>query len=270
VLAEWVAAGFVKSAQMLHAPRPIVTGFLGLRLLQNVLIFVLTFAYYRRLGIDRRQALIGVMVLAFAFTHAIDNSDLSFNTYFDVLFYLLAALFVMSDRMLSFLVLVVAASLNRETSGLIPLLPLAEWAAHPRALPPNFRRRVWVSTLALAIWLVIFVGLRLWLGVSSQVSGFPYLAVVIRNLFSPRTLMFLALTLSVLPLLTLWDFKILPDFIKGLFWLMIPLWFGVHMSLALVNETRLFLVPIATVLIPGALYCRLDRDCLSKRLSRSG
>jgi len=112
VFAEWVAAGFVKSAEILHVPRPVAVGFLGLRLLQNALILVLTFTYYRRLGINRHQALVGVMVLAFAFTHAIDNSDLSFNTYFDVVSYLIAALAVLSGRTLSFLVIVVAAALN--------------------------------------------------------------------------------------------------------------------------------------------------------------
>lgn len=242
-------------------PRPVATGFLGLRLVQNVLILVFAFAYYRRLGIDKRQALIGVMVLAFAFTHAIDNSDLSFNTYFDVMFYLLAALAVLSGRTLSFLAIVAAAALNRETSGLIPLLPLAEWAAHPRALPSDWRRRACLSALALVIWLSIFLGLRLYRGVPAQnwqeQWGFSQgLPLVIMNLSSRHTLMFLALTLSILPILMFWDFTLLPPFIKGLFWLMVPLWFAVHVSMVLANETRLFLVPVAAVLIPGALYFR--------------
>lgn len=266
LLAEWMAAGFVKSAQMLHVPRPVVTGFLGLRLLQNSLIFVLAFLYYCRLGLDRRRALIGVMVLAFTFTHAIDNSDLSFNTYFDVLFYLLGTLLMLSDRVVLFLGLVVAASLNRETSALIPFLPLAEWAAHPRSLPLDVRRRVCVTAIGCLIWLSIFAGLRLYLGVPS--SGwqeqwqYPQgLPLVLLNLSSSHTLVFLALTFSILPLLTLWDFKLLPDFIKGAFWLIVPLWCAVHISLVRVNETRLFLVPIAAVLIPGALYRRVEVSC---------
>jgi len=80
--------------------------------------------------------------------------------------------------------------------------------------------------------------------------------LVMMNLSSQHTLMFLGLTLSILPILTAWDFALLPAFIKGLFWLMVPLWFAVHLSMAPANETRLFLVPVATVLIPGALYYR--------------
>jgi hypothetical protein len=259
VLAEWVAAGFVTTAEMLHFPRPVAAGFLGLRLLQNAVILVLTFAYSRQLGIDPRQALIGVMVLAFAFTHAIDNSDLSFNTYFDVIFYLLAALAVLTGRTRSFLTIVIAAALNRETSALIPLLPVAEWAAHPRTWPADWRRRAWLSALALVIWVTIFLGLRIWRGVPPHSweehwgvsQGLP---LVVANLSSQHTLTLLALTLSILPLLTLWEFTRLPDFVKGLFWLMVPLWFAAHLAMALANETRLFLVPLATVFIPGALY----------------
>ncbi len=261
VLAEWVAAGFVSGAQVLHVPRPVATGFLGLRLIQNFLIFVLAYAYYRRLGIDSRQALVGVMVLAFVFTHTIDNSDLSFNTYFDVMFYLLAALTVLAARPVAFLVVVVAAAFNRETSGLIPLLPVAAWIGRPYVSPPDWQRRAWLSALAVVIWLAIFLGLRVWHGFPSvswheqwgYAQGVP---LAVMNLTSRRTLMFLVLTLSILPLLTLWNFLFLPAFIKGLFWVMVPVWFAVHLSMVLANETRLFLVPVATVLIPGALYYR--------------
>lgn len=261
VLAEWVAEGFVQAAQMLHVPRPIAAGFLGLRIVQNILIFVLTFAYYRQLGIDRHQALVGVMVLAFVFTHALDNSDLSFNTYFDVMFYLLAALAVLSYRTWSFLLIVMAAALNRETSGLMPVLPVAAWAANPHAWPADWLRRVRLSGLAMVIWLAVFLGLRVWIGVPSQAWeeqwGFPQgLPLVRMNLSSRHTLMCLALTFSILPILTAWKFTLLPAFIRGLFWLMVPLWWVVHVSMVLANETRLFLVPIALVLIPAALYHR--------------
>jgi len=210
VLAEWVAAGFVKAAHMLPVSRPVATGFRGLRVVQHILIFGLAFAYYRRLGINSRQALVGVMVLAFVFTHAIDNSDLSFNTYFDVMFYLAASLAVLSYRTRSFLVIVIAAALNRETSGLTPLLPVAEWAAQPPAWPADWRRHACVSACALIIWLVIFIGLRVWLGAPSRAWeeqwGYSQgLTLVKMNLSSRHTLMFLALTLSILPILTVWQ-----------------------------------------------------------------
>ena len=119
VLAEWIAAGFIKAAYVTQVPRPIAVGFLGLRFFQNALIFLLAFMYYRRLDLGRRQALVGVVVLAFAFTYAVDNSDLSFNTYFEVAFYLLAVLFLGADRVLLFLLVIVFASLKWSISPAI-------------------------------------------------------------------------------------------------------------------------------------------------------
>jgi len=263
VLAEWVAAGFVDVARALEVPRPVAVGFLSFRFLQNAGIFLVAFAYYRRLGLHMRQALVGVMVLAFVFTHALQGA-LNFNTYFDVLFYLMAALCVLSERARPFLILVAVAALSRETSGLIPLLPLAEWMAHPRAIPHDWRQRTWLALAALGIYLVIFVGLRVCLGVPPETWaetwgwGVPQgLPLVIFNLSSWRTLMLLALTFSILPVLAIWEFGSLPRFIKGVFWLIVPVWFCIHVSTAHVNETRLFLVPIAVVFIPGALAYRL-------------
>ncbi len=83
--------------------------------------------------------------------------------------------------------------------------------------------------------------------------GWELVAVHVSSL---HTWVFLALTLSILPLLTLWEFRLLPSQVQGLFWLVVPLWFAVHFASALVNETRLFLVPVALVFIPGALYNR--------------
>ena len=262
VLAEWIAAGFIKAAYVTQVPRPIAVGFLGLRFFQNALIFLLAFMYYRRLDLGTRQALVGVLVLAFAFTYAVDNSDLSLNTYFDVAFYLVAVLFLIANQVLPFLAVVVIAALNRETSAFIPLLPLAEWVAHPRTAPAGTRRLVWISAAGLTLWVSVFGGLRFVLGWPATAWrddwgpwGWELVAV---NLSSAHTWLFLALTFSILPLLTLWEFRLLPIKILGLFWLIVPLWFAIHFASALVNETRLFLVPVALVFIPGALCRRVS------------
>jgi len=262
VLAEWVAEGFIDGAQMVGASRPVVVGYLALRLLQNGLLFATAFAYYRRLGMDARRALLGIMIFASACTYANFNSDLSVNTYFDVLFYLLAALSVLSAGPWWLLLAIGAlASLNRETSGLIPLLPLAKWVAHPRAAVRQWRRLTWLPIAGLAIWLAIFLGLRVWIGSPPQswqaewgyTPGLPTIAM---NLSSHLTLMYLVVTFSILPVLVLWEFGSLPDFLRGLFWLMVPGWLALHIAMVPANETRIFLVPIVLVLIPGALYRR--------------
>jgi hypothetical protein len=45
-----------------------------------------------------------------------------------------------------------------------------------------------------------------------------------------------------------------PRALKIFFWVVVPAWFGVHFFTALVAETRLLLVPLALVFIPGALF----------------
>jgi len=114
--------------------------------------------------------------------------------------------------------------------------------------------------VGLALWAIVFGGLRFILGWPATAWrdhwgpwGWELVAVHVSSL---HTWVFLALTLSILPLLTLWEFRLLPSQVQGLFWLVVPLWFAVHFASALVNETRLFLVPVALVFIPGALYNR--------------
>jgi hypothetical protein len=262
VLSEWLAAAFAEGARIFGVSRPVAAGFLSLRALQNLAIFLLALNLYLRLGLDRREALIGVALLAFAFSHALDNSDLSFNTYSDVLLYLSAALLVLSGRTRAFLGVVALAALNRETSALMVAFPLAPWLAHPRRRPPDLSRRVRVSAAGGTIWLGVFIGLRLARGTSSELGWRQQwhlpgpLEHVMAQLSTPHTLMLLVLTLSILPVLALWKFGRLPDTLKGLFWIVVPVWMIVHLTSAMANETRLFLVPVALVVIPAALYRR--------------
>lgn len=112
-----------------------------------------------------------------------------------------------------------------------------------------------VSAAGLTLWVIVFGGLRF-------VLGWPATAWSDHwgpwGLSSPHTWLFLALTFSIPPLLALWEFRLLPLKIRGLFWLIVPLWFAVHFASALVNETRLFLVPVALVFIPAALCRRVS------------
>ena len=51
-----------------------------------------------------------------------DGSDIQFNTFFDVTFYLLAGLCILQKRFVWIVPITLLAALNRETSGLIPFL----------------------------------------------------------------------------------------------------------------------------------------------------
>src|SRR5690349_18573899 len=79
-------------------PHPIASAFVSFRFVQNLLIFVLAYLYYRRLGLSSIYALLGLALLAWGMTYAYYDSDLQFNTYFDIIFYLLAGLIVLAAR----------------------------------------------------------------------------------------------------------------------------------------------------------------------------
>ena len=68
--------------------------FVQFRFFQNICIFMLSWIWWAKLSISTSGRLTGAGLLAFAFTQALHDSDLSFNTYFDVMFYLMAAIFL--------------------------------------------------------------------------------------------------------------------------------------------------------------------------------
>ena len=130
VLSEYVAEAFIRMAAVVTPKHAELVGLLSLRLLQNACLFVLALLFYRRLGLTARESFIGIVVPAYSITHALYNSDLSFNTYSDICFYLFSGWIVLKYGAswwllpISFL-----AALNRETSLFISLMPLAQLVA---------------------------------------------------------------------------------------------------------------------------------------------
>jgi hypothetical protein len=259
ILAEWVSEGFLRAARALDVQAPELWAFLGLRFLQQCALFPLALLYYRRLGIDTRGGLVGIAMLAWGMSHSISNSDLSFNTYFDVTFYLLGGLLILAERWAWLLPLTLVGSFNRETIGLLPLL--AAWPVAARG------RRGWsavpLRTLAacLAVYTAVFFGIRLHFGWRPydwgwEVGGPTYAM----NLFDTRTLGLLAATLSILPLLMLLRWRELPAVLRGFFWILVPAWLLIHFGLARMKETRLLLVPLALVFVPAALAPKTEEQ----------
>ena len=124
VLSEIVAEGFIDGFRFLGAADPIGFGFIAFRLLQNIAVFWLAFALYRRISISRFLPWIGIFLLALTILNGFYDNDLSFNTYFDVIFYLTAVLLILKRRYSFVALLMIPAALNRETSGVIPVLML--------------------------------------------------------------------------------------------------------------------------------------------------
>jgi hypothetical protein len=262
VLSEYAVEGFIVAAKVAHLPRPVVTGFIVFRLVQNAVIFVTALMFYQLLGLTTRESYIGIVLLSYAFTFSWFHSDLSFNTYSDVFFYLLAGCVVLARWSLWWLVPIgFLAALNRETSLFISFFPVAplisNWGRNWRSFIPQIR----IGALCLVVQVATLKVLRMmihpanlpWQQMWHNQPGWQTLRM---NLTSSVTLELLGLTLTVLPIAVFWNFRGLPAWLKGMFWIMVPAWFAIHMFTVYANETRIFLVPAALIFIPAALYPR--------------
>lgn len=255
VLAEYVAEGFIQIFKGLNFPHAVAVAFIVFRLLQNLLIFFTAFYYNRRLGLSTAQSLMGLCILTWSMTNALYNSDLSFNTYFDILFFLLAGLAILYEKPLWIIPLSVLAAFNRETSVLIPLMLLA---AQFRAAPGKTKNlSIATAIFSLVLYLAIFLGLRSYFGPQQLIlanNGLaPGFGLLVYNFIRPITWETLILTLGILPFLAVFSYSRWPRGLKVFFWVVVPVWFLIHPFMSIMAESRLFLVPQALVFIPGAL-----------------
>lgn len=255
VLADYVVEGAILFVTTLNVSHPLAVAFLSVRFIQNVIIFLLAYSYYRRFGLSAAQALIGISLLAWGMTHAYYDSDLQFSNYFDIIFYLLTGWLILINQPLWLIPVMALAALNRETSGLIPFMLLAShFAAEGGKLKSKTTR---VAAIAFAIYLLIFIILRLSFGPQELFIPYghpPGKNLLKYNLLRTITWVQLFATLGILPLLAVLAYRTWPHSLKAFFWVIIPIWFIVHMFASIVAETRLFLVPQAVVFIPGALF----------------
>lgn len=242
--------------------------FVGLRFMQHLLIFWVAYLFYQKFVQSKWMLVLGLMLISLFIGNSVNDSDLAFNTYFDVLFYLAAGYIIVSNRNDWYILpLTILGALNRETSVLIPFMYFIariDWAnidVKRLRLGDFFpaRNAVIVTVVSYLFFWGIFFGLRFYYGtfeyqgVRGEPSGFPTLAI---NLFSPvslKTYFELFGTMALLPLLFVYGFKKVNWQLRVLFVAIVPFWFGVHFWAAVAYQSRLFLVPTLLVLLPGVL-----------------
>jgi len=250
LLSEWLVAG----ARRLVAP---AVAFVGVRLLWVWLALALAWRYYRALGLGPRSALLGLGLLCAAMTSAVHDSDLSLNTYGDLAFWMAGMVLIAGRRDAWLVMLVPLAVLNRETALLLPIVAGAVRLAEDRALGARVGRALAPAVAALTLGLVAFFAVRLTLGVE-RIAVLPAghsagLELLWYNLGRPHSYVFLLLSFGVLPLLAARAGAELPSSLRAAALAMLPIWIGVHLLFGVLAETRLFLVPIAVVVVPAAL-----------------
>jgi hypothetical protein len=233
--------------------------FFALRFIQNFLIFIAAGTYLKKLGLKQSIIYLALTVLAWGFSYSGYASGLAFDTYFDILFYLLAASFVLGEQYSWIIILSAFAAPNRETGILIPLLPIVSTVKfHPRL---QFHRRTsLMSVVSLFVFLVITVGIRTWFGPRSLSHRFPPgLDLLQYNLTNIVTYYSAFATFSLVPIMAILNWKHWPNLLQRFFWLLVPVWLIIHGFMSQMAEARLFLVPYVIVFLPAA-FLALGRD----------
>lgn len=265
VLAPCLVEAWRGVVRQLPLARPDLFAFVSFRLMQDFAILLCAFVYYRQLGFAPSLAYLGMALLLWGMSYSHYDSDLQFNLFFDVLFYLLAATSVSRGRWYLVLPLAVLAASNRETGILLPLLALL-----PTRRGEDWRQRVRSRVGLVAVSLVLFGGISLYLR-----SAFPGQRLIVPyghapgppllryNLLRRETWRQLFATTNLTPFLAAAAWRWWPPFLRGAFFVLIPPWLAIHAVAAVMAETRLFLVPLSMVVIPGALCLfspRQDRE----------
>jgi hypothetical protein len=233
--------------------------FIDLRLFQNFLIFVSCWFYFRAQGISRSKILVALAILAWGFTYSGYSSHLAFDTYFDILFYILAGYLVITNRSPWIILLSVLAALNRETGILIPLLPVvATLTTRPR-ISTN-RRDLIISGLGLLAFLVVIFAVRASYGPKPLDHRYlPGLNLLKTNLSEFYTYFSFIATFAVIPLVAILHWRGWPSRLKRWFWLCVPVWLVVHAFASHLAEARLLLAPYVLIILPAAMM-GIDTD----------
>ena len=254
VLSAYLIEGFIHLLNLASVPSSHVLAFIGLRFILDSAIFLAAFVYFRRLGVTLPNALIGILLFAWGVSYSHYDSDLQFSTFFDILFYLLAGIAMISGRTSWIFVITALAALNRETSGLIPFMYLSAGLIVPAA--SSRLQVVGRFVLLLALYLIVFVGLRMAYGDQTLIvphGHAPGLALLGYNLFRSVSWWQCLATLSVIPVLACAGYSKWPTHLRVFFWTVVPAWFLIHLVGAVIAETRLLLVPQVLVFIPGLM-----------------
>jgi hypothetical protein len=256
LLSDWGAEGALRIADAAGFSQPAVAGFLGFRLLQNLAIFALMWLLLRRLGLGWYESLFGLGLLAWGFTQALFHQAMSFNTYGDIAFYLAAALLILNRRWWWIVPLSVAAAVNRETSGLIPVMLMAmAWPLGWRS--DEARRALRIGAIALVAFAATYGIVRAAVGPSFFIvpnGQDPGAELFEYNVARGMTWDFVFQTVNVLPLLALLSWRRWTPELKAFGLAIAPAWIAIHLFTSVLAESRLLLVPLALVFIPGALF----------------
>ncbi len=266
---------FVKLLQTPGAMKYMIL-FILFRFSEHFFIFFLVWRLWQHFIKSKWLIFFGINFLALAFGNAVTAADLSFNTYMDIILYLLAANIIVYKKNPYWLLLLTPLSaFNRETGLLMPAL---YFVSQTDFTGFSFRKinigqivfpkkQTWLLTIACyVIFISIFIGLKIYFGYRPQQvwkapAGLPMLKLNLFSAVGVKAYLELIGTFAVIPLIVFYKFRSFPYLLRKWFLFLVPLWFVIHFVSVVAYQTRLFMVPMVLVLLPMLLW-RVEQETL--------
>lgn len=226
--------------------------FMILRFAINLAILFFAYRFYKLFIANCWMVLMGVVFLDNGINNAFRDTAFGFDTYIDLLLFILSAIVIVKNYSpLWLLPVMVIGILNRETSLLIPAL-----FATVGFVRDGYRVKIWNfihSAILGGIGLAGFVGLRWYYGYESYVLESGWFRVV-ENFTNYSIMSGQFAIMLILPFLSLFFLRSSPIILRTIWITIIPVWFGIHYWSFPVLESRYFLVPFALGIIPVTLW----------------
>ena len=268
---------FVKLMQTPGAVKYMIL-FILFRFVEDFFIFYLAWRLWNYFVKSKWLIFLGINFLALALGDAVAAADLSFNTYLDIIFYLLTAIIIVEKKNPAWLFLIVPlGALNRETSMMIPALYFISQTDFTSFSFKKFNIKdivfpkinTWIFTATLyVIFFAIFFWLRSYYGYRPQQiwkvpAGIPMLKLNLFSAVGVKAYLELIGTFGVIPLIILYKFKSFPHLLKKWFLFLVPIWFAVHYISVVAYQSRLFIVPMVLILLPMMLWL-IEKEIMNK------
>ncbi len=258
---------FVKLMQTPGAMKYMIL-FILFRFLEHFFIFYLVWRLWSYWVKSDWLKFFAINFLALSFGNAVTAADLSFNSYMDIIFYLLTANIIVYKKNPYWLLLITPlAALNRETGMLIPALYFISQADLGKFDLKKFnikdivfpKKETWILTVICYImFIAIFVGLKMYYGYRPQqfwkaAAGWPMLKLNLFSAVGVKAYMELIGTLALIPLIIVYKFRSFPYLLRKWFLFLVPVWFAVHYVSVVAYQPRLFMVPMTMIMLPMVL-----------------
>ncbi len=242
--------------------------FIFFRFVEHFIIFCLAWKLWAAFIKNKWLIFFGINFLSLAFGNAVTAADLSFNTYMDIILYLLAANIIIYKKNPFWIIpITLTAAFNRETGMLIPFLyilsqfDLTQFSF--RKMNVNVVKwpaiKPWIITaVSYILFFSVFFALRHHFGYRPQqiwkaAAGWPMLKLNLFSAVGMKAYMELIGTFGVIPLIILYCFKTFPYILKKWFLCIVPAWFAIHFISVVAYQTRLFMVPMILIMMPMIL-----------------